>query len=441
MRYLTILILFIFSSTLLFGQTSISGIIQDAPDTISIFLKENIGGNYQSIDSCEIDKEGHFYFNESYPTGYYALWLSENNWIQLIINQEEDSIQFGFDSHNLREDIQILKSENNQKLWSFIAFRKQIMAQISDYEIKKSYAIEDDEAILDVQKQIDSLQKTYNEYLLYSYETKPSSFLSRTIISDYQTEDKSKFFIYTFFDDAALIRSGVFTHKVMEYLQKHTEYTEAGFSKSVDEILDQAILNSEVYEFILNYLLELFNEVGPDVILDYLIENYVIGDACSDLSYSEALNAKLGAYKKLQIGNRIANVSLFNQEGIMMNLHDICSFSNINILFFGSSSCHFCEEAIPQLEVLSSNYPNESLKIIYISMDEDAELWKSSIKGKSPNWAYLSELKGWKSISVALFQVHKTPSFYILDSQSKIISKPKSAKELSKDLEVLFLNH
>ncbi|NPD47919.1 MULTISPECIES: thioredoxin-like domain-containing protein [unclassified Lentimicrobium] len=436
MRILTFT-LFLLINLSSFGQCQIIGHIKDVKDSTYLYLQENRGGKYHTIDSCLLDKQGKYEFGGQFATGYYSLMLEPDNWVQFIISPNEDFIQIDFSSPQLRNHLEVTKSNNNIELWNFIRFRNLIKSKISENSIEKSYAAKENIELTHFENIEDSLNLGYHQFLIKTYQEKPTSFFAKTIISDIEIDQKEDFFKYTFFEDAELIRSGVLTHQVMKYLQFHTDYTEDGFIQSVDEILEQASVNHEVYEFILNYLLELFNEVGPDVVLDYLVEHYVIGDACSDMTYSDALNAKLIAYKNLQIGKKVANVSIFNHEGIMMNLYDLCSFSKLNILFFGSSACHFCQEAIPQLKELIQEPSNKDIKIIYISLDTEAEAWLSPIPKDTQQWVYLSELKGWDSKSAEIYQVHKTPSYYLLDANANILSKPRSVDELQKDMDFL----
>lgn len=429
--------LFLFINLSLFGQSQIIGRIDDIQDSTLLYLQENIGGKYITIDSCQINSKGKFKFEGTYKTGYYSLYLEPENWVQLILSPEEKMIKIEFSGSQLRNHIEVKKSKSNIELWNFIRFRNLVKSKISENSIEKSYAAKENKDLTHFENIEDSLNLGYHQFLLETYKEKPNSFFAKTIISDIEIDHKDDFFKYTFFEDDELMRSGVLTHQVMKYLQFQTDYTEEGFSQSVDEILEQASVNQEVYEFILNYLLELFNEVGPDVVLDYIVETYVIGDACTEMTYSDALNAKLSAYKNLQVGNKLTNVSMFNHEGIMMNLYDLCSFSKLNILFFGSSECHFCQEAIPELKALLQKETNKDIKIIYISLDTEAQAWLSPIPKDTQQWVYLSELKGWDSKSAEIYQVHKTPSYYLLDSSSNILSKPRSIDEVRKDIEFL----
>ena len=397
---------------------------------------ENIGGNYSIIDSCSINT-GIFSFEKNLQTGYYALALNDNNFAQFIIHSNEESIEINFSGDDLKQDIKVIQSNENKLLWDFMIQRKKMKSEISQVFRAKTYFKENSIEYHSFQKQEDSLNKQYNNYLLTLYTGDSNTFFAKTIISDIVISENDDFFKYTFFDEPDLIRSGVFTKKITEYLQFHTAYTEDGFISSLDIILQKASSNHQVYEVVLNYLLELFNQVGPDVVLDYLVEEYVISDACSDLGISEILASKIDDYKKIQIGNIAPNVDLFDTEEKWYQLKELFPNSKLNVLFFGSSQCHFCQEAKPQLEGFSQDIAPQELQVIYISLDTNLQEWRKETEVKMDNWVYLSELKAWNSISTQVYQVHKTPSFYIIDGNLQIISKPRNIDELMNELEFL----
>ncbi len=429
------LLILLFLSLTSFAQVKIFGELKSATSS-PIFLMENIGGIYQKIDSCKI-VNGIYTFERDLNTGYYSLGLNINNYAQIIVQEDEKDVEINFLTEDFKQSIQVIQSEENKLLWQFMRARKKMKSSISQVFIAKTYFPENSIEYIAFQRQEDSLKQQYNEFLMSTYQAYHETFFAKTIISDIEISDDEDFFDYTLFIEPDLIRSGVFTRKITEFLQFHTAYTEDGFISSIDWILQKALDNQEVYEFVLNYLLELFNQVGPDVVLDYLVEEYVISDGCSDLPISEILEVKLNAYKKLQIGNIAPNVSMFNSEGTLCNLNDLYSFSRINVLFFGSSMCHFCQEAKPLIEDISLEEDLIDLQIIYISLDTNRQTWLKEAEAKPANWVYLSELKAWDSKSTEIFQIHKTPSFYIIDGTSQIISKPKDVFELMSELELL----
>lgn len=419
------------------SQFRIQGNFPNDNNTTTIYLNENIGGKYYILDSCRIKENGVFIFDGNYNTGYYSISLNDSNWVQFIVQRKELEVIMKFKSRNLRNSIKIIESKENKALWDFMNYRKEIMSNLSFATINKGYHLKNSPEYSFYQNLEDSINQEYNDHILSIYKKDTSSFFGKTIISDFRTTAKNDFFKYTFFKDSELIHSGVLTRKVTEFLQFHTKYTEEGFINSVDIIMNKSSENEIVYDFILNYLLELFNEVGPDIILDYLVESYVMSESCSDLQTSEIISSKLEAYRQLKIGKKAPALSMFDIDGTLKNLADICSLSHFNILVFGSSHCQFCQNAIPPLMDFISDYEPTEIKVIYISLDTLFEDWKREMVDKPMNWVSFSELKGWKSISTNIFQIHKTPSFFILSSDYTILSKPKTIDELLTDLEFL----
>lgn len=427
---------FFLLSLLSFSQVKIHGNNKSLPLS-TIYLTENIGGHHTIIDSCKITKEGNYSFIKELKTGYYSLKVSDTNFAQIIVPNKSEEILINFISRDLKSGIQIKKSKENKLLWQFMRDRKALKSHMAQVYATKTHFNKNTIEYAAFQTIEDSLIHEYNIYLLNTYNKHPNTFFAKTIISEFKVNNKNDYFKYTFFEDANLIRSGIFPRKITEYLQFKTDFTEDGFISSIDFILMEASANSEVYDFVLNSLLELFNDVGPDVILDYLVEEYVSTDGCSDLDVSTVLEKKLAAYKLLAIGNSAPNVSIFDSKGTLHSLYDLFSYSELTILFFGSSHCQFCKDAHNDLNIITANTAKEKLQLIYISLDTDVDSWKEEVKGSPRNWIYLSELKGWDSKSTEIFQIHKTPSFYIIDRNAMIISRPRDTEILLDELRLL----
>jgi len=418
------------------AQIKIEGQLSKETKFDSIYLAENIGGKFTIIESATINANKSFLFKGKYLTGYYAIWKDKNNYAQIIINSEDIIVHFN--DSLLRKSVNILKSEENKKLWKFIYIRKEMQSEISQVYMQKTEHDNSSKEFWRIDSIEKHLKKKYDEYILSITKNNSNSFLAKTIISDIEVQNGEDFFKYVDFSDERLIRSGVITNKITEYLQFKTEYTEQGFIRSIDHILLHSSENQIVYEFTLNYLLELFNAVGPDIILNYLIEEYVIGDACTDLDLNQVLNNKLNAYKRVSIGKKAPNISAFDINGVMKNLHDLCSFSKLNILYFGSNHCSFCSDSNPEIiEFLENDSTKHSIQLIYISLDTHIKDWGKSLQNKPKNWISISELNGWDSKSTEIFQVHKTPTFYILGQDANIISKPKNLEELITEVKII----
>lgn len=433
-----ILIFYLSLSQLLLGQsTVIQGELNKNCGIDKIYLYENIGGKFNPIDSCRIDQNNQYHFNGSFETGYYSIFSSTNDWVQFIINNKDTLISIDFPNEKLRDSIVVENSAENIRLWDFINKRRYFKSKISEAYTQKTYHQQNSTEYNFYSKSEDSLKNLLNNFILATYRFDSTSFLSRTIISDYEQLPGDDFFKYTFFTDDELIRSGVLSLKITQYLQFHTEYTEAGFTKSIDLILSKASENQLVYEFVLNYLLDLFNNVGPDIILDYLVNTYVLENSCSELDISTVISNKLESYRSIQIGEKLPQFSLFDESGTLNNINDLISLSNYNLLFFGSSNCAFCQEANPVLREISDLNDVFFFKVIYISLDTELSDILKTKASFGHNWIVLSELNSWDSKLAQHFMIHKTPSFILLDNNGIIIDKPKNMESLLNQLNFL----
>lgn len=400
-----------------------------------IFLEESIGFATYRIDSAVI-MQNKFRFNlKSKSAGYYKLTLSGINTMDFILNKE-DSLVFHFNDSILINAVEIKASKENQTLWNYKYFSRQIQHAQKQLIIAKSYlATEDSISILRIGTRLDSLESVKQNYLLSLCQESPNSYFSKVVgaslppkIPEGKTE-KDVFFDNVDFSDENLIRSSVFPSAMMGYLEKHTEYNEEGFGRSISEILAKASVNPNVYEFCLNFLLELFNRVGPDVVFQHIVEKYLLEEGCSDVNISESMKDLASGYRVLMSGNQAPDIAATSSEGKQISLYDELKKSQKTILFFWSSHCSFCHAAIPGLKKWEEENKAD-YQVIAFSLDTSEEEWKNYILENELDWINISELKGWGSDAVKAFKVHKTPSYYLLGPDGTIMSKSKTINEI-----------
>ncbi|MBN4062080.1 redoxin domain-containing protein [Bacteroidales bacterium AH-315-I05] len=405
-----------------------------------LYLFEIIGHKTYPVDSVLIDDAGDFAFeNKNYETGYYQLTFNDTNKVDIILNQTEKAIRLEFTDPRIQHGINVLESNENKILWEYKLVSKAVQNELKAISIVKSYISDQSNSakIQPLLQKEDSLND-YKEQFLEQHSAKyPNTYFARSVKAmthlqfPTKEEQKAHFFDHVDFSDVALVRSSVFPSKIMQYLQQHTEYSENGFKQSADEILERAQVNPLVYELCLNYMLELFHKVGPPVIFQYLTEEYVIGEGCTEVEISELVQSKINAYRNLQAGKIAPDVTLPDTNGRPIKLSEIVSKNKFTLLFFWSSDCSFCEEAIPEIKHLYADNDNETLQIIALSLDHNKADWVSKINEKNLNWLHLSDLKGWDSKAADSYEVHKTPAFYLLNSKMIILAKPANTAQLN----------
>ncbi|AZB27866.1 MULTISPECIES: peroxiredoxin family protein [Chryseobacterium] len=92
------------------------------------------------------------------------------------------------------------------------------------------------------------------------------------------------------------------------------------------------------------------------------------------------------------------------------------------VIVFWSSTCSHCENELPQLLTKYKELQAKNIQIIGMSLDTDKNAYTTKIAAFP--WINDSELRGWNSSFAEMYNIHATPTYFILDANNKIISKP-----------------
>lgn len=404
-----------------------------------IYLSEVVGAKTIHIDSLETNNKIQVVFNiREKPIGFYKISLNDTSSIDIIINNEA-LIELNLNSNILQNGIEVVQSSENKMLWEYKYYSRDYQQRKREFNKERLMYSESEKEFIELTKKIETLEGERKDKQQKIIQEFPESFLSLIIKASIkphpstgQTE-KEVFFSSIDFSNPAIIRSSVLPGSIMEYLQKHTEYSEAGFRASIDHILTLAKQNPEVFDYCLSYLLDLFHNVGPEVVFDYLMEKYMLSNSCSEY-IDEQYIPLMDNYQNTAIGKKIRNLSLDSPSKEATSLYSILSLQGEekNILFFWSSHCTFCEEAL--IELSSKNSINANF--IMFSLDTNESEWRKAIdKQGGISKQQFTDLKGWDSPVAKELNIHRTPYFIVLNSEGVITSKPSSVDELINLLE------
>ncbi len=95
---------------------------------------------------------------------------------------------------------------------------------------------------------------------------------------------------------------------------------------------------------------------------------------------------------------------------------------NNKVIVFWSSTCSHCENELPQLLAKYKDMKTKNIEVVAFSLDTDKEAYSKKIAAFP--WINDSELKGWNSSFTEKYNIHATPTYFILDANNKIINKP-----------------
>lgn len=401
-----------------------------------LYLKQLHSNDLLLLDSCTVALNGNFCFPLPYHTlGFYTLGLNDTNSIELILNPAELEVELYFSDIHLKEGLVVLKSVENQLLWTNKLLSKSVINQKRQLYVQRSWLTTGDAVSRDSLTHkiayYDSVQIAFVKTIAKQY---PSTFFAKTALLSLPHKGLSKeiYFEDIDFNDTTLLRSPVLQIRILEFLLAYTSYTEPGFRESIDHLLAAAKTNETVWGFCLNYLLELFDHLGPEAIFQYLVESYVLGDACAEENANAHFKAKTASYKLLLPGNKTLTFSAPNEFGKQLCLDSLIHCNDYVLLFFWSSVCDFCKAQLPLLKAWYAVLKEHKIEVLGISLDPDKMLWQGFVEGENLPWLNVIANESWASDIARKYKVNKTPTFYLVSSKSVIIARPNEVSSLAK---------
>ncbi len=183
----------------------------------------------------------------------------------------------------------------------------------------------------------------------------------------------------------------------------------------INSLKDDKIKLNKTANFLFNFLEKRsYFKASEYLSLTLLEEHY-------DLLERSLIN-KLEGYRKLKIGNIAPDIDL----DATTKLSDI---KKTTLLVFVASWCPECKLTNERLFRYYLTWKNKGVEIIYFSVDTDKNAFET-VYANAP-WKVYSDFKGWESTPIKDFYVSGTPTFFLLNEELKILSRPKSVEQIN----------
>jgi len=423
---------------------SVSGLSEN-----KFYLYSLQGEKITLIDSVTSILEGKLTYslNNIYlHPGLFRIMLEKNKWIDFV-NDGQD-VNIITNANNILDSIKVIKSESNRLFYSFIKLNKQYKSKSELLQLILARYPKDDDYYTTTQTKLTQIQKEYQEFVDIIAQKNPNSFIARYIksaqlpvIDCAQPPEKQLAYLKAHaldnadFNSDELINSDLFSNKSIEYLtyyrnpQLPKELLEKEFMVAVDTILNKAKVNPLVYKHVVEYLLDGFKKFGFDVIINYIIENYVIkDDICIDEKLETALQRRMDQAKHFKIGATAPNIVSMDSSEKQVDLNSIKS-DKILILFY-ASWCPHCQTLLPKINELYKNQKVKHTEVLAVSIDTNKTDWQKYVSSNGMNWINVSDLKGWNGPDVQDYFIYATPTMFLVDRDRKIIGRPNNIGDL-----------
>ncbi|MBO0591623.1 TlpA family protein disulfide reductase [Cellulophaga sp. E16_2] len=426
---LSILALFALSVN---AQHTISGTFTPAKDyTYLIAYRLKPGTQAYTADTAI--KFGKFTLNmpENAAPGMYRLVYAvpqdEYNF-DVIYNGKEDIVL----DFNTDEGVKYKTSEENSILNSYLHEINAAEKELINFYTEQSTNQKKFKALTKI---LSDIQKTYEAksegLLAYHFILGNAPYIpeSYKTVAQYVACKKENYFKAIDFKDPILQSSVFLTDKVANYVftavtlnLSGTEALEKEVIKNVDDVSAQ--ISDLGPDFRFNLYNELWNTAvayNYNKVADYIYSSYLknLATATENLEIIKTIEA----HNRLRLGE-IAPEITWKVEKDVKKLSELAPAKNY-LLIFWSSTCGHCLNELPALH--KELRDKSDITVIAVGLEDEVENWEIE-SAKLPNFQHAISLGKWDSEYSKLYDIHATPTYYILDSEKRIIAKPEGDK-------------
>ena len=267
-----------------------------------------------------------------------------------------------------------------------------------------------------------------NEFIVANRPYIPTTFET---FEQYVTNRKEHYFDELDVHNSTLQASGLLTDKLINYVftalplnQVDSEVTEKYMQENVNTIAEKLDGVDDNYRF------SVFNSLWSQAVNSKL-------NGLADFTYSKYLkdlaiktdNAQTILDIEIDMRLRIGAIApeIEWEENNVQHKLSTWADSEKYLLIFWSSTCSHCLKEVPALHKKLSKMKN--IKTLAIGLEDDDTHWKIEA-AKLPNFNHTIALGKWDNQYADLYNIEATPTYFILDSEKRIIAKPDSDRDV-----------
>jgi thiol-disulfide isomerase/thioredoxin len=433
-------------------QYEITGRI-DGYDQGMVYMAESHGEQPLVMDSARItDRRFSLMVGEEVQAGLYRFFLHPEDpyakSFYIVCNRED--ISFSTNYNQLTDSMLISTSVENKNLYEFLVHENTyqqrlniILSVLDNYPNENNYYQTTVSEFEKIQKERKALIESLIRKNPDLYSTRYiRSYLLPLIPSGLNREERSDYLKEHFFDevdftDSLLLRSNAFNRLAIEYLSlfripgMDRESQAKMFTQAVDNILLHAYVSPAVYEYLVAYLVDGFEQFQMESVVYHIARKNLENIQCQP-TRNDILETRLKSYLSLRTGAMLPDYSFTAKSG------NEVSFSStrkpFTLLLFWASWCPHCKQLIMQLDRLYEQQYQNVLRVLSVSLDTSSVAYNTAALGINRNWVFYCDYKGWESDIVNKHYVYATPTMILFDKKRIILAKPFSLRELDSAL-------
>lgn len=399
------------------------------PQTGKIFLWESQGKNTNKIDSAQISGGKFSFGSKEYEQGFYMLGMNDKNMCAIILNPAEPVCEIGFKGGILEQSMYAVSSRENEGWAKYFPKEGVLLKAIKDAKVgaakNPGMKVQFDEQAKIKELELFNLQKT----LIEEY---PGTHLAKILTwkQEPNKTDITKYWDNIDFNDESIIRSKVLSDRIEAFMRTFSKGEESGFFNCIATVAEKAKTNDRVLEFTLNQMLVGFYESNMENICTYIIDNYVNGDACGDADLSSVIKNTAESIANLSIGKTPPNISMSTLSGSTFDLYKTCAANKYTLVMFWSSWCEHCKGEAPEVKACYDQWHAKGFEIAGVSIDRNKAPWEAAVKDRGFTFPQMCGMNEYQSPVAKDYRITRTPTFFLMDKDRKIVLKPKGIREV-----------
>ncbi|MDM1557399.1 TlpA disulfide reductase family protein [Chryseobacterium indologenes] len=378
-----------------------------------------LNGSKDIIVTKEKSKNNTWTFK--YPNNYMGMmkiyFPTTNNTVSFISENKNVNIKLDIQNNKVKDvayldeanELMSKQQEGSQKKELILPALTQIKEYYKDNtDFGKALKTEIDR-LSGTSSSIDAAKHPFITY----YNTNYSKFLGNAADGSKKVDQEE---IINFLDKSndMLESSSLLRPVLVSYLNSGGNTNVAG---SVDKLLDRLKVETPRGQTVLSELIDIFDVYQMDE-----FKNKYLGLAKNlKCTINDRLASTLKSNANVEMGAVFPNYKFQSATNTTAkSIYDVKA--DKKVIVFWSSTCSHCESELPKLLEKYNDLKAKNIQVIALSLDVDKSSYSKKITAFP--WINDSELRGWNSSYVDTYNVHATPTYFILDANNKIINKP-----------------
>ena len=432
---------------------------------VKIYLGSNYGNSKVLADSCVLNEksEGVFQSKEKLTPGIYFVVSPKMSILFDFLVDEQQQFKIVADTLDLKS-VQITGSKDNLLFQSYSKDINNLFLQLTELEksfktatsekdsakFKAAYIAKDKEIKEQRQAFIQRHPNTLMSFLLNTMQVPdapPVPVVNGKADSLYPFRYmKEHYWDNIVLNDNRLLRTPFFEKKLDDYFKNFVSREADSIIEEVQYMLTVAKTGKEIYPFLLfkftnKYISPEF--MGQDKVFLHIYQNFFAKGDTVLLNEASKKSLRDRAYSLManQLGLPAPILVLNDLQDKKFALHNMKA--PYTLVAFWDPTCGHCKVEIPKLDsIYKASWKALNVKVLSVNINpKEITAWKSFIKEHQlEDWQHgyqteddlNKEIREGRPTTIRqLYDVFKTPTFYLLDKDKKIVAKNLSLEQFN----------